>query len=130
MISEGAAIKEFIDNYTSKGMYTITGWSALIEFEKGSAVILDVSSENMRESGYIVDSIHIPFPQILSRINELPPDEIIVVYCEDNTRAAFATTVLQLQGFKAYVLEDGIDGWIAAGGDTTLQEQEPPPRSG
>lgn len=118
-------IQEFIDDFEELGMYKMKGPLALYEYERGNAVILDVRSDNLRQNGYIVESLHIPFPDLLDRLDEIPEDEIIIVYCEKNIKSSFATAFLELQGYFAYVLEDGIDAWIAAGGETTVQTPAP-----
>jgi rhodanese-related sulfurtransferase len=120
-----SAIEVFLDNSTDK---TMKGSIALQSFKAGTAVILDVRTATLRQNGYISDSLHIPLKELMDRLDEVPKNKIIIIYCQNNINAAYATAVLNMQGFNAYVLENGIDSWIAAGGETTMLS--PPPKTG
>ena len=111
--------QKFLDDYAGKGMYIMQADAALPLFNEGSAVILDVRTISQRNQGYITDSLHIPLPELMGRIDELPTDKTIAVYCVKNINASYAVVILNMLGHDAYLLENGIDAWIWARGETT-----------
>ena len=54
---------------------------AKIAFDQGTAIILDVRSENSYRSGHIKGAINIPEASLNNRIGELKPDHWIIPYC-------------------------------------------------
>lgn len=49
--------------------------------EKGTAIVIDVRSEEQYKAGHIKGSLWIPSDKIASRTKELPKDKLIVAYC-------------------------------------------------
>jgi len=65
---------------------------------------------------------HIPGATLISldelgvRINELPADEIIVIYCRTGNRSSQALDILLKAGYSdIFSMEGGIQDWIAVG---------------
>lgn len=111
--------QKFMDGYGEKNMYVSNATSMLVAYNAGRAVILDVRPDAQRDLGYIEGSLHIPMAALLDRMGELPKDKIIGVYCAKNINAAYAVAILNMQGYDAYVLENGVTAWRAAGGIIT-----------
>lgn len=63
------------------------------------------------------DSIPLPSEKLLpARINEVPTDKRILVYCKVGARGATACGLLINAGYhKVYNMEGGIDAWLAEG---------------
>lgn len=63
------------------------------------------------------DSVELPSDKMLeARINEVPADKRILVYCKSGTRSAVACSLLVNNGYrKVYNMEGGIDAWLAKG---------------
>jgi rhodanese-related sulfurtransferase len=112
--------KKFISSYADKGMYIKQAEVILPLFKEDKAVILDVRSTQLRGVSYIKDSMFIPIPQLLDKLDFLPKDKIIAVYCAKNINASYVVTILNMLGYDAYVLENGMDAWKAAGGEITI----------
>lgn len=108
--------QKFINHYVQNDMYIKQVDELLTMFIEGELTVLDVRSEELRAKGYIDGSIHIPLPQLLDRLNELPKDKMIAVYCSSNINASYAVTILNMLDYEAYVLEDGMNSWVTAGG--------------
>ncbi|OOF21281.1 CoA-disulfide reductase [Salinivibrio proteolyticus] len=71
-------------------------------------VLLDVRNAPERENGqYIEGDVHIPVDELRGRINELPKDKEIVVYCQVGLRGNVAYRQLVNNGFKARNLIGG-----------------------
>lgn len=75
-------------------------------------VILDVREPWERQAASILPSTHIPMADIPARLQELDPDQHIVVYCHHGVRSLSVTDWLRKQGFeKAQSMSGGIDQW-------------------
>lgn len=81
-----------------------------IDFEQQT--FLDVRNQNEWEQGHIPGAIHIPLGQLPKRLNEIPQDDEIVVYCASGFRSAIASSILQAKGIKNAVnLSGGYNKW-------------------
>lgn len=75
-------------------------------------VFLDVRNVKEWEQGHISGALHIPLGQLPKRLNEIPEEEPIVVYCASGFRSAIAASILQAQGIKDVVnLSGGYNKW-------------------
>jgi len=84
--------------------------------EGASSCVLDVRAPGEREHGHIPDSIHVPLPQLLRRLDDLPRDRAVIVHCAGGYRSAVAASLLTLHGFEQVMdLVGGISAWEAAG---------------
>ena len=70
-------------------------------------VLLDVRTQKERDAGAIKGSLHIPLIELSSRMDELPPNKEIVVYCRSGKRSYTAERMLKNAGFKAKNLSGG-----------------------
>lgn len=83
------------------------------ELMHSSAMKLDVRDEDEVEEGTIANSIHIPLPQLRTRMNELNKDQKYVIYCAVGLRGYLAEQILR---------QNGYDVVNAAGGYTFYHE--------
>ena len=111
--------KKFFDGYGDSGMYIKQAREVLQLVNARRAVVLDVRSDEARDERFIRDSLHIPMAELLDRHFELPGNRIIAVYCVKNINASYAVTILNMLGYETYLLEDGIEAWLRAGGRTS-----------
>jgi len=83
------------------------------KLEAGEKVnLLDVREPWERQTSSITPSAHIPMGDIPARLQELDPDEHIVVYCHHGVRSMNVTAWLRQQGFETVQsLRGGIDQW-------------------
>jgi len=71
-------------------------------------VLLDVRNAPERENGQLIEGdVHIPVDELRGRIDELPKDKEIVVYCQVGLRGNVAYRQLVNHGFKARNLIGG-----------------------
>ena len=78
-------------------------------------LLLDVRTPQEHAAQAIENSTLIPLQELGQRLNELPRDKEIVVYCRVGNRSAYACSFLAQQGFKVKNLEGGIMVWNMAG---------------
>ena len=97
---------------------TVDTWSVhKLKDEKDKSIfLLDVREIGEWEEGYIEGSHHIYVGYLKERINEVPKDKCIVVYCDTGNRASIATSILKMNGYENVVNVLGsIRAWKAAG---------------
>jgi len=73
-----------------------------------SVFLLDVRDPDEFEEGHIPGAVNLPLNEIRSRIEELPRDREISIYCGVGQRAYYATRLLLQNGYRAKNLAGGI----------------------
>jgi rhodanese-related sulfurtransferase len=82
--------------------------------EWANFVVVDTRSAARFEAGAIPNAIHIEWREVLSRQDELPSDQPLLLYCDTGVLSAQAMMALKLTGFeKAKVLRGGYAAWVA-----------------
>ncbi len=71
-------------------------------------IILDVRNPPELAVEAIPGAVHIPLPQLRSRLSELPRDREILITCRSGQRAYYATRILQQHGFKVRNISGGM----------------------
>ena len=78
-------------------------------------LLLDVRTPQENAAQAIEGSYLLPLQELGYRINELPKNKEIVVYCRVGNRSAYACSYLSRLGYKVKNLEGGIMLWNMAG---------------
>ena len=73
-------------------------------------VLLDVREEHEREA-FNIGGLHIPMVEIASRVNEIPRDATVVVYCAKGIRSVICIQRLEGYGFTNLI---NLAGGVAA----------------
>jgi rhodanese-related sulfurtransferase len=77
---------------------------------------VNVVDEEYYNLGFIAGSLKIPWDALEGRLAELERTRHIVAYCRRGVRSESAYTTLTSNGFTlVWVMEGGIEAWIAAG---------------
>jgi hydroxyacylglutathione hydrolase len=74
---------------------------------KQSGAIIDVRTASEFVRGHIENAISLPYTRIKTRLDELPKDTLLHVYCGSGARAALAASFLRARGYEV-VHVDGI----------------------
>jgi len=64
--------------------------------------LLDVRSEEEVAESSVADSINIPHSEIMNRMDEIPKDNEIAVFCRSGRRSAIIVEVLNKLGYDAH----------------------------
>jgi NADPH-dependent 2,4-dienoyl-CoA reductase/sulfur reductase-like enzyme/rhodanese-related sulfurtransferase len=96
------------------GDVAVAQWTEIASFDAKSTVLLDVRRDDERAKGFIPGSIHIPLDQLRSRLDELPRDREIVVYCQSGQRSYYAARILTQHGFRVRNLTGSYRTWKVA----------------
>jgi hydroxyacylglutathione hydrolase len=76
---------------------------------------VDVRAPKEREQKYIVGSLSIPLNHLVEKLQDLPKDRALLVYCAGGYRSSIAASLLQSHGFERVAeIAGGIAGWEAA----------------
>lgn len=84
-------------------------------------LLLDVRTPQENAAQAIENSYLIPLTELGRRMDELPKNKEIVVYCRVGNRSAYACAFLSEQGYKVKNLEGGIMVWHTAGNASTKE---------
>jgi rhodanese-related sulfurtransferase len=73
----------------------------------GTALLLDVRNDDEVAQGILRGAVHIPLPQLETRLNELPREKSVFIYCRSGGRALVASQLLRTAGFQNVIVADG-----------------------
>jgi NADPH-dependent 2,4-dienoyl-CoA reductase/sulfur reductase-like enzyme/rhodanese-related sulfurtransferase len=96
------------------GDVAVAQWSEIGALDPQTVLLLDVRRDDERAKGSIPGSIHIPLDQLRSRMDELPHDREIVVYCQSGQRSYYAARILTQHGYRVRNLTGSYRTWKTA----------------
>ncbi|NAW96831.1 MULTISPECIES: FAD-dependent oxidoreductase [unclassified Vibrio] len=96
----------FVANNIIKGDATVIHYDEIDNLSEDQ-VLLDVRNPGELQNGYLPGAVNIPVDQLRQRMNELPKDKEIVIYCQVGLRGNVAYRQLVNNGFKARNLIGG-----------------------
>ncbi len=80
--------------------------------ESGKDFLLVDVREGWEREAYDIGGVHMPMGELMSRVNELPKDKDVVLYCEKGIRTVIAIQRLETAGFHNLVnLSGGMKAW-------------------
>lgn len=68
--------------------------------KRHEGALLDVRTDGEWEAAHIDGAIHVPLPDLPSRLNAVPSDEPVAVMCGSGYRSSIAASVLKSAGFR------------------------------
>jgi rhodanese-related sulfurtransferase len=84
--------------------------------DKDDVFILDVRTQEEYNAGHIRNSTLIPVQDLSKRLNGVPRDRNILIYCRTGGRSTAASETLANNGFtRIYNMKGGITEWTKAG---------------
>ncbi|MGD8329923.1 MAG: FAD-dependent oxidoreductase [Acidobacteriota bacterium] len=95
-----------------RGDHPIVHWS---EQRPDDVFLLDVRSTSEFARGGVDGAVNIPLSQLRARLDEIPEDRDIWVYCAVGQRAYYATRALLQHGRRVRNLSGGIASWGVRG---------------
>ena len=87
--------------------------------EPAPPVLIDVREEWEWTLGHLPDALHVPMGQLPKRLNELPRDRDLVLYCHHGSRSYRAMEFLRQMGFDHVA---HLDGGVAAWADEVSED--------
>jgi NADPH-dependent 2,4-dienoyl-CoA reductase/sulfur reductase-like enzyme/rhodanese-related sulfurtransferase len=112
-------IAGFVGANILKGDLEVVQWHELAGLDRNEHVFLDVrTSDEVKQTGTIMDAIHIHIDELRDRLDELDRTKTYVVYCTVCLRGYIAYRIMVQNGFKCAILSGGLETWSA------IQEDE------
>lgn len=82
---------------------------------KAPHLLVDVRTPNEFKEGHIAGAVNIDLQQLSRRLDELPHDQPIVLYCRSGSRSATAANLLTQAGYDNVYDLGGVIAWRAQG---------------
>jgi hydroxyacylglutathione hydrolase len=83
--------------------------------EPNGRLILDVRGRSEWDAGHLPGATLMPLAELPDRLDELDPDQPIVVHCQGGSRSAIAAGLLLARGRQAANLVGGFGAWTLEG---------------
>lgn len=109
----GIALWYFYNQFSpAKGFKNLSANEFRNEIKGKDKVVIDVREIHEYQSGYIQGAVNIPLSELKERINEIPHDKEVYLYCRSGNRSKQAAKILIKNGFTDLAhLEGGIMSW-------------------
>jgi rhodanese-related sulfurtransferase len=78
-------------------------------------ILLDVRDPSEIEKGIIPGALHIPLNELRSRLNEIPREKRVIVYCQSGQRSYYACRILIQNGYTCRNLSGAYKTWSQRG---------------
>lgn len=85
-------------------------WHQIDEI-KSDNLFLDVRTPTEYSNGTIGDAVNFPLETIRERMNELPKDKKLAIFCKTGVRSYLAQRILKQNGYDVVNLSGGYDLW-------------------
>lgn len=100
--THGKALKQYIEP---------DGLKKIVENPVDSIWIIDVRSEKAYSNGHIPTAKSYPSATIMSRLNEIPKNQYLILYCTVGGTAKIVSKNLKKAGYKRYMNWGGLSRW-------------------
>lgn len=92
-----------------EGSNDVIFWDEVEQYINKGALFIDVRDKMSYELDHIANAIHVSLPELRNKLQSLPKDREIIVYCNQGKTGYFALTILKQNGFlNAKTLSGGI----------------------
>ncbi len=100
--SQGKVLKKYIEPSELK---------KLTENPVDSIWIIDVRSEKAYANGHIPTAKSFPAGSVLSRLNDIPKSQYLIIYCTVGANAQIVSKKLKKAGYRRFMNWGGISRW-------------------
>lgn len=104
-----------------EGLVKQVHWHQLAAMHLDDICIIDVRTRAERNRGFIEGSLHIPLPELRSRLSEIPANKDVIVYCQSSQRSYMAARLLKQKGFAVRNLSGGYLTWKSMNSEQRLE---------
>jgi len=89
-------------------------WNEISALNNNTDLLVDVRTSKEFEAGHMLHAINIPIDEIRNRLNELPKNKTIYIYCEAGMRGYLAHRILRQNDYQNVLnLSGGYSLWNA-----------------
>lgn len=97
----------FVAENMMKGLINTVQWHEIDNIVKDGGILVDIREDVEYDLGAIEGAKLIPLGQLRERLNELPKDKTIYVYCQVGIRGYNASRILMQNGYTVKNLDGG-----------------------
>jgi NADPH-dependent 2,4-dienoyl-CoA reductase/sulfur reductase-like enzyme/peroxiredoxin family protein/rhodanese-related sulfurtransferase/TusA-related sulfurtransferase len=115
----------YVASNVVEGVSEIYHWHDVEKLLGYDTVLLDVRTRQEYEMGTIGHPLHIPVDELRGRLDELPKDKKILIFCQIGLRGYIAERILKGEGFDAMNLSGGYRIYSMATRKIAPQKKEP-----
>lgn len=109
------AIAGYVACNVLDGIMPIVTWRDIVENKFPEGALIDVRAIEEFQEGAIPNALHIPVDELRERLDEVPDDKPIYLYCGVGLRGYVALKILKQSGFEnVYNLSGGYRTYAAA----------------
>ena len=111
------ALRETADELTvtSPRAYSVVDFrAAAAAIDDDTDAVLDVRRDDEWRAGHVRGAVHIPLPELLERLGEVPRRRLWV-HCASGFRASIAASLLDRSGFELVLIDDDFEQAAQAG---------------
>jgi rhodanese-related sulfurtransferase len=105
------------ENEVTGGFETVPAMDLMTEYNAEKDLLIDVRNiEEIESLGKISNAINIPLDNLRTRLNEIPKNKEVYIYCAKGTRGYLASKILVNNGYEnVHNLMGGFTLWNALG---------------
>ena len=108
-------IAGFVAANILKGDVKNINWNEMIDIDPETDVLIDLrNADELEEAGKINSALHIPLPELRSRLGELDTGKRYIVFCAIGLRGYVGYRILSQKGLQAKNLSGGYKTFLGA----------------
>lgn len=108
-------IAGFVAANVLKGDVRNIQWHEFIDLDPDTQVLIDLrNKDELKEAGMIPGAVHIPLPELRSRLKDLDPKKQYILFCAIGLRGYVGYRILSQRGFSARNLSGGYKTFLGA----------------
>lgn len=104
-----------------RGDTKVFHYSEVDTLDRENSTLVDVRTPKEFEMGGIDGAVNIPLDDLRDRMNELPKEKPVYLYCQVGLRGYLATRILMQNGYDAFNLSGGYKTYLTAKEDRELR---------
>jgi len=86
-------------------------WSEVPALVESGACLIDVRTPDEAQGGMVPGAFNISVDEIRSRLDDIPKDKELLVYCQVGVRSYIASRILKQKGFKVKSISGGYNSY-------------------
>lgn len=94
------AIAGYVASNIISSAVKVVSWREMKDINRDESLVLDVRTQDEYSMGAISGSVNIPLDDLRRRMNEIPRDKTIYIYCAVGLRGYLAYKILSQSGFN------------------------------
>ena len=98
-----------------RGTNPVTAAEAVQLANRSQGVFIDVRGPEQFKAGTIAQARNVPIAELEAKLDTLPKNKPLIVFCDQGREAIRAAAMLRKQGREAVSLEGGLRAWTQAG---------------